>query len=67
MSEIKDSFIYNFYDYMKAIYIYSHVKTNLKDKQRQKIEDVTNIILIIFTLFFFILYLYKLLLPLLNS
>ena len=61
MSEIKDSFIYNFYDYMKAIYIYSHVKTNLKDKQRQKIEDATNIILIIFTSFFAIISAFKIL------
>lgn len=59
MSEINDSFIYNFYDYMKAIYIYSHVKTNLKDKQRQNVEEITNNILLFFSILFFAIYAFK--------
>lgn len=42
MSEMNDSFIYNFYDYVKAIYIYSHVKTNLKDAKKQPLEKGIN-------------------------
>ena len=38
MSETKDDFIYNFYDYMKSIFIYSHVRTYLIDPKRQEIE-----------------------------
>ena len=59
MSEMNDSFIYNFYDYVKSIYIYSHVKTNLKDAQRQGIEQTTNVILIIISLIFVIISLFK--------
>lgn len=59
MSEINDSFIYNFYDYMKAIYIYSHIKTKLKDKQRQDVERLTNYILFIFNILFLAIYMFK--------
>ena len=45
MSEIIDDTAYNFYDYVKSIYIYSHVKTRLIDYQRQPIEIITNGIL----------------------
>lgn len=38
MSEIKDSFIYNYYDYFKDIYVYAHLKTFLLDKQVQTYE-----------------------------
>ena len=38
MSEIKDSFFYNYYDYFKDIYVYTHLKTYLLDKQVQTYE-----------------------------
>ena len=38
MSEIKDSFFYNYYDYFKDIYVYPHLKTLLLDKQVQSYE-----------------------------
>ena len=59
MSEMNDSFIYNFYDYVKSIYIYSHVKTNLKDPGRQKIEQGSNIFLVVLTLAFVIVSAFK--------
>ena len=59
MSEMTDSFLYNFYDYVKSIYIYSHVKTRLKDADRQSIERATNIFLIILTLIFMISSIFK--------
>ena len=59
MSEMNDLFIYNFYDYVKSIYIYTHVKTNLKDAQRQGIERITNVLLIIISLIFMITSLFK--------
>ena len=59
MSEMNDSFLYNFYDYVKSIYIYSHVKTNLKDPERQKIEQGSNIFLIILALAFLIVTAFK--------
>ena len=55
MSEMKDDFFYNFYDYVKTIYIYAHVKTHLIDTQRQPIEKYTNIILEGLTALFVIL------------
>ena len=61
MSEIKDNFAYNFYDYVKSIYIYSHVKTHLIDSQRQPIEEATNIILIILSIVFVFLSIFKIL------
>ena len=59
MSEMNDSFLYNFYDYVKSIYIYSHVRTNLKDPERQKIEQGSNIFLIILALAFVIVSAFK--------
>ena len=59
MSEMTDSDIYNFYDYVKSIYIYSHVKTNLIDKDRQDIEKWTNILLLIITIGFIIAFCFK--------
>ena len=45
MSEMIDNIVYNYYDYLKSVYIYSHIKTYLKDVQRQKIESYTNYVL----------------------
>lgn len=59
MSEMKDDIIYKFYDYVKAIYIYSHLKTHLIDKDRQRIEKITNIILLAFSLGFIIFSAFK--------
>ena len=59
MSEIKDSAVYQFYDYVKSIYIYSHVKTHLKDFQRQPIEVATNYILLIFSIIFIFFSVFK--------
>lgn len=59
MSEMTDSLLYNFYDYMKSIYIYSHVKTSLKDTQRQPIEKGTNISLCILACLFLIVSAFK--------
>ena len=49
MSETKDEFIYNFYDYMKTIFIYSHVKTYLIDPVRQNDEYNSDRFLLVFT------------------
>jgi hypothetical protein len=59
MSETKDLFIYNFYDYMSSIYIYSHVKTFLIDTSRQKSEYGFDIVLLIISFIIFILILFK--------
>ena len=59
MSEIEDSTIYNFYDYVKTIYIYSHVKTHLVDADRQSIEEGTNYVLSIITYIFVIVFSFK--------
>lgn len=59
MSEMIDSPIYNFYDYVKSIYIYSHLKTNLIDKDRQSIEILTNYLLLIITFGFIIAFFFK--------
>ena len=56
MSEIKDSTLYNFYDFVKTIYIYSHVKTHLIDSDRQNIEKGTNILLLIMSYIFVIVF-----------
>ncbi len=55
MSEIKDLFVYNFYDYMKTVYVYSHLKTYLVDKQRQQIEEGTLYALFVLIILFLIL------------
>ena len=52
MSEMKDLFFYNFYDYMKTVYVYSHLKTYLVDKQRQEIEEKTLYVLFGLIIFF---------------
>lgn len=54
MSEMKDTHFYNFYDYMKTVYIYSHLKTYLVDRQRQQIEEVTLYILLFLIIAFLI-------------
>ena len=59
MSEVKDTFIYNLYDYMKAIYIYSHLKTNLKDSLRQGWEYWTNVVVFIFSGIFILMIFFK--------
>lgn len=59
MSEMNDKFYYNFYDYMKTIYIYSHVKTNLVDKDRQFLEQVTIFILTFLSISFLSFSLFK--------
>ena len=59
MSEMKDEIIYNFYDYVKSIYIYAHVKTHLIDTQRQPIEKYTNILLEILSFMFVFLSIFK--------
>lgn len=59
MSEIRDSGVYQFYDYVKSIYIYSHVKTHLKDVQRQPIEVVTNHILLVWSFIFIFFSIFK--------
>ena len=59
MSEMNDKFYYNFYDYMKTIYIYSHVKTNLVDKERQDLEELTIGILAILSISFLSVSLFK--------
>lgn len=59
MSEMNDKFYYNFYDYMKTIYIYSHVKTNLVDKERQDLEELTIGILAVLSISFLSVSLFK--------
>ncbi len=59
MSEIKDELIYNFYDFMKSVYIYSHVKTSLLDRSRQNIEMFAIYSLLVLSLIFFIFTIFK--------
>ena len=47
MSETKDTFLYNYYDFISSIYIYSHVKTYLIDPSRQNVERGFDFILAI--------------------
>ena len=47
MSETRDIFLYNYYDYISSIYIYSHVKTYLIDPSRQKVEKIFDLVLAI--------------------
>ena len=54
MSETKDLPIYNFYDYMSSIFIYSHVKTFLIDPKRQNYEVIFDWILFFLTSICFI-------------
>ena len=65
MSEIKDSLIYNFYDYLSSIFIYSHVKTFLVDPSRQGTELGFNIALLVLFYIISFMILFKLVLILL--
>lgn len=59
MSETKDEFIYNFYDYMKTVFIYSHVKTYLIDPSRQEDELASDQFLLYFSLIMLIFNYFK--------
>ena len=59
MSETKDEFIYNFYDYMKSIFIYSHVRTYLIDPKRQDIEYIFDVILLVIAAIFIFISVFK--------
>ena len=61
MSETKDEFIYNYYDYMKTVFIYSHVKTYLIDPKRQEDEFISDKILLIFSMILLIANFFKIL------
>lgn len=52
MSEINEGVFYDFYDFTKSVYIFSHMKTNLVDTTVQKGEKAALIILNIMTGFF---------------
>ena len=54
MSETQDLLIYNFYDYMKSIFIYSHIKTYLIDPDRQYYEKICGRFLTTISLLFVI-------------
>lgn len=55
MSETQDLLIYNFYDYMKIVYIYPHVKTYLIDPDRRDYElTFSYILLVISSTFMFV-------------
>ena len=62
MSEIIDEFIYNFYDYVQSIYVYSHLKTNLVDVNRQILEKITSYIFAIVATSFVVFFVFKILL-----
>ena len=59
MSETKDEFIYNFYDYMKSVFIYSHVRTYLIDPNRQAIEFFFNVFLLAIAILFILISVFK--------
>ena len=59
MSETRDKFLYNYYDYISSIYIYSHVKTFLVDPSRQVIERAFDKGLFIISIVLFISILFK--------
>ena len=52
MSEINEGLYYDFYDFTKSVYIFSHMKTNLVDTNVQAGEKAALIILNIMTGFF---------------
>ena len=60
MSETKDEFIYNYYDYISPIFVYPHVKTFLIDKKRQEVEQVIDYFLLIISMVLFVLIGFKL-------
>ena len=57
MTDLKD-LLFNYYEFIKSIYVYSHLKTNLVDKYKQTTEMVALYILIIITslIFFFAMF-----------
>ena len=59
MSEVKDNDFYNFYDFIKLIYVYSHVKTELQDSSKQKVEKVAAIVLMVLSGLFFLCTIFK--------
>ena len=59
MSETKDTFLYNYYDFISSIYIYSHVKTYLIDPSRQKFERRFDLILAIMSAIFSLSFCFK--------
>ena len=59
MSETQDKLIYNFYDFMKTIFIYSHVKTYLIDPKRQNFELGFDVVLLAISIFFMFLEFFK--------
>jgi hypothetical protein len=61
MSETIDEIIYNFYDYMKTIFIYSHTRTYLIDPKRQKIEIIFDYILLVVAGIFLFVAVFKML------
>jgi len=61
MSETRDIFLYNYYDYMSSIYIYFHVKTYLIDPNRQDAEKIFDQILLYLSLFFVLVIGFKIL------
>ena len=55
MTDVKD-LLFNYYEYIKSIYVYSHLKTNLVDQYKQTTEMVALYLLIVITsLIFFLL------------
>lgn len=60
MSETKDEFIYNYYDYISPIFVYPHVKTFLIDTKRQEVEQVIDYCLLIISMGLFALIGFKL-------
>lgn len=57
MSETKDGFIYDLYDFQKSVYIFSHMKTNLVDSKVQVGEHAALYTQLVISsiIFFFIL------------
>ena len=59
MSEIIDDDFHNFYDFIKLIYVYSHVKTELQDSSKQNVEKVAAIVLMVLSGLFFLCTIFK--------
>ena len=60
MTDVKD-LMFNYYEYIKSIYVYSHLKTNLVDKYKQTTEMVALYLLIIITSLIFFFAMFKIL------
>ena len=58
MSETKEGEKYNLYDFTKSIYIFSHMKTLLVDKEVQEFEQKLLAIIqwFVFSICFFVLF-----------